>query len=173
MIKMTSARAAKELRRLTDQRDALFNREKKTSVFMAALQEDIESVRPVYSFEETQAELRRIEDSVRRLKHSINQFNLSTAVPGFDMTIDQMLVYIPQLTERSKRLDKMRSRLPKERADTGFSRSQIIEYCYANYDVKAAEEAYRETAEELARAQNALDIVNATIEFDVDIDPQV
>lgn len=33
MTKMTSARAAKELRSLNDQRDALFNREKKTSAF--------------------------------------------------------------------------------------------------------------------------------------------
>ena len=48
---------------------------------------------------------------------------------------------------------------------------QIIEYIYANYDVKAAEQAYRVTMEELARAQNALDMVNATIEFDVDFEP--
>lgn len=171
MTKMTSARAAKELRSLNDQRDALFNREKKTSAFTAALQEDIESVRPNYNFEETQNQLQQIEDRVRRLKHSVNHFNLTTIVPGFEMTVDQMLVYIPQLTERSKRLDKMRRRLPKERAENGFNRTQIIEYIYANYDVKAAEEAYRVTMEELACAQNALDMVNATIEFDVDFEP--
>ena len=77
MTKMTSARAAKELRSLNDQRDALLNREKKTSAFTAALQEDIESVRPNYNFEETQNQLQQIEDRVRRLKHSVNHFKIS------------------------------------------------------------------------------------------------
>lgn len=62
-----------------------------------------------------QLQLRELEDKIRKVKHAINQFNLTQDVPGFNMTIDQMLIYIPQLTARKNKLNRMRSRLPKER----------------------------------------------------------
>ena len=87
------------------------------------------------------------------------------------MTIDQMLIYIPQLTARKKRLDGMRSKLPKERVQSTFGRgNNIIEYDYANYDIAKAEEAYTAVSDELAKAQNALDAANATVLLEADID---
>ena len=171
MTQMTSAMAAKELKKLNDKHDALISREKKSRVFTAAIQENIEDARPAYDFEETQNELRRIEESVRKIKHSINSFNLTQKVPGFDMTIDQMLVYIPQLTARKRKLSYMCDRLPKERCDNGgISRSSsIVEYEYSNYDIEQAEAEYSQVADELAKAQNALDNVNSTVEFEVEI----
>ena len=111
------------------------------------------------------SELAEIESQIRKLKHAINQFNLTQVVPGFDMTIDQMLVYIPQLTARKKKLDHMRSNLPKERI-TSFS-SNFVEYNYSNYDIEQAEADYEMAADELARAQTALDTVNTTVDFEV------
>ena len=168
-MKMTSAQAAKELKKLNDQYDALIDREKKVSVFTVATQEEVESVRPEYDYEGTQEALKRIEGKIRSLKHAINCFNLNQVVPGFDMTIDQMLVYIPQLTRRKKRLDEMRSRLPKERVKERFGRpSALVEYNYSNYDIKQAEEEYMLTVDELAKAQTALDTVNTSVLFEVD-----
>ena len=163
--------AAKELRRLNEQHEALTNKENKSIVFTAAIQEELEDARPAYDFAEMQRELNEIEETIRRIKHSINAFNLTQEVPGFDMTIDQMLVYIPQLTARKKKFDYMRRRLPKERCDkSGYSRStSIVEYEYSNFDIKQAEEEYTLVAEELAKAQNALDKVNSTVKFDVGI----
>ena len=100
MSKMTSAQAAKELRKLNDQHDALLTRENKSREFVAAIQEDVEKIRPEYEYAGVQRELDGIEGQIRALKHAINTFNLSQGVPGFGMTIDQMLVYIPQLTAR-------------------------------------------------------------------------
>ena len=100
-MRMTSAQAAKELRKLNDQHDALLAKENKSREFTAAIQEDVESIRPAYGYEDIQAELARLEAQIRRLKHTVNTFNLSQEIPGFDMTIDQMLVYIPQLTART------------------------------------------------------------------------
>lgn len=170
-MKMTSAQAAKELRKLNDQHDALYEMEVKAREFTAAIQEDIESVRPKYDYEEIQRNLTLLEESIRKLKHAINTFNLSQDVPGFDMTIDQMLVYIPQLTARKKKLNHMRKRLPKERENGGgYGRSSnIVEYNYANYDIKRVGEDYDATADELAKAQNALDSVNTTVEFEVEL----
>ena len=50
MTKMTSAQAAKELRKLNDQHDALLARENKSREFVAAIQEDVEKIRPEYDY---------------------------------------------------------------------------------------------------------------------------
>ena len=168
MMKMTSAQAAKELKKLNDQHDMLLSMESKARTFTAAIQEDVESVRPPYDYDARQAELAELESRIRTLKHAINMFNLSQEVPEFNMTIDQMLVYIPQLTARKKKLDYMRKKLPRERETSGYGRSSnIVEYNYANYDIARVEEDYLNTADELAKAQNALDSVNNTVEFEV------
>ncbi len=75
-------------------------------MFIAAVGEDIESVRPDYNYQETQDALEAVDKKIRLLKHTINCFNTTHMVPGFDMTIDQILVYIPQLSERKARLLK-------------------------------------------------------------------
>ena len=168
MTKMTSAQAAKELRKLNDQHDALLARENKSREFVAAIQEDVEKIRPEYDYAGIQDELDRMERRIRALKHAINTFNLSQEVPGFGMTIDQMLVYIPQLTARKKKLDYMRKKLPRERENIGYSRSSnIVEYNYANYDIAAVEADYVKTVDELSAVQNALDQVNSTVLFEV------
>jgi len=164
---MTSAMAAKELKKLNERHEALLGMERKSSEFVAAIQEDIETVRPEYDFQAVQKEFLEIEARIRVLKHAINRFNQSQTVPGFDMTIDQMLVYIPQLTARKRKLDYMRSLLPRERIQGGRGASNIIEYKYTNYDVKEAEKEYLAVTEELAKAQNALDLVNSTVGFEV------
>lgn len=169
-MKMTSAQAAKELRKLNDQHDALLARENKSREFVAAIQEDVEKVRPEYDYASTQEELAKMEAQIRTLKHAINTFNLSQEVPGFGMTIDQMLVYIPQLTARKKKLDYMRKKLIRERVEGNYGRTNnIVEYSYANFDLSAAEADYQKTADELAAAQTALDQVNSTVEFEVEV----
>ena len=100
--------------------------------------EDIESVRPAYDYAKTQARLEELEGTIRRLKHAINRFNTTQVVDGFGITIDEMLVYIPQLTKRKSKLLEMKSRLPKERVEEQYGRqSNIIDYTYTNYDLAA------------------------------------
>ena len=167
---ITSAVAAKQLRRLNERHEALLNREQKSCCFTAAIQEDPESIRPAYDFAATQRELAEVEEQIRRLKHSLNVFNATYVLPDFGMTIDQMLIYIPQLTARKRRLDQLRSRLPKEREQPVGRSGNLIEYSYANYDIAAAEADYLTASEELARAQNALDAANSAVTFEADID---
>ena len=121
--------------------------------------------------EATQAQMEAVETKVRRVKHAINAFNHATVVPGFDMTIDEMLVYIPQLTEKKRRLSDMANRLPKERVNSGhYGNKSIVEYQYANYDVAAAMADMVRVSDELARAQTALDAVNSSAQLEVDLD---
>ena len=54
-MKLTSAMAAKELKKLNEKHEALLSMEDKASMFVAAIQEDIETVRPEYSYVDVQA----------------------------------------------------------------------------------------------------------------------
>lgn len=110
----TSAQANKLLKKLNDEYTALLDKETRSRDFRAAMGEDVESVRPVYDYAETQIRLAELEAKIRKLKHAINIFNATQTVDGFDMTIDELLVYIPQLTKRKSKLLEMKSRLPKE-----------------------------------------------------------
>ncbi|MBR1383636.1 MAG: hypothetical protein IJ555_07500 [Ruminococcus sp.] len=169
-MKVTSAQAAKMLRQLNEAHRALRLREDQSKTFLAALGEDVESARPEYDYAGTQQELEAIEGKIRKLKHAISVFNTTTVIPEFGITVDEMLVYLPQLSQRESRLSNMKAALPKTREATHLrSSSSVIDYRYANYDIKQAETDYNKAADELARAQTALDVINNTVEFEIDL----
>ena len=169
-MKVTSAQAAKLLKKLNEEYSALINKERLSSTFLAASGEDPESLRPAYDYAETQRKLSEIEKKVRTVRHALNLFNSTHTVPGFDMTVDQILVYIPQLTSKISKLSDMKSKLPKMRVDDRYGKSSnIIDYTYTNYDIAAAEADFEAASDELARAQLALDTLNTTEVFDIDI----
>ena len=169
-MQYTSAQAAKILRRLNEERGALLNMEAQSKDFLASVGEDPEDVRPVYDYAETQAKLAELEEKIRKVKHAISVFNTTTLVPEFGMTVDQLLVYIPQLSQRKNKYADMMSKLPKAR-ETGaaYTRGNIIDYRYANYDIASAEKDYSEAADTLGRAQTALDVVNNTLTMVIDL----
>lgn len=169
-MKMTSAQAAKLLRQWNESLKALQRREENTKTFLASLGEDLESVRPEYDYTAMQAEQAAIEANIRKLKHTLNVFNTTTIIPEFEMTIDQMLIYLPQLTNRLEKLSRMKELLPKQRENAMYSRnSAIIDYRYANYDIQTVEKDYEVLAETLAKAQTALDYINNTVLLEVDL----
>lgn len=160
-MKYTSAEANKLLKKLNDEYAALLEKERRGRDFRAAMGEDVASVRPAYDYAKTQAHLAELEENIRRIKHAVNCFNTAQSVDGFNMTIDEMLVYIPQLTKRKSKLLEMKSKLPKERVEEQYGRqSNIIDYTYTNYDLAAVEADYEKAVDELSRAQLALDAVN-------------
>ena len=160
-MKYTSAGANKLLKKLNDEYAALLEKERRSRDFRAAMGEDIASVRPAYDYAKTQACLAELEEDIRRIKHAVNCFNTAQIVDGFNMAIDEMLVYIPQLTKRKSKLLEMKSKLPKERVEDQYGRqSNIIDYTYTNYDLAAVEADYKKAVDELSRAQLALDAVN-------------
>ena len=169
-MKYSSAEAAKLLRKLNEEVENLEDQEVKRREFNAALGEDVETVRPAYDYADTQRKLKELQAKIRTVKHALNCFNSTKEVPGFDMTIDQLLVYIPQLSRRKQKLAMMSSCLPKERAKVSGLGSQIIDYRYANYDIEAAKADYQRVSDELAKAQTALDLVNTTMTMEIKID---
>lgn len=165
-MKMTSAEAAKLLRKMNEELNALCCLEEQGKVFTVSPGEKEEELRPAYDYNATRDAMTDLEARIRRVKHAVNCFNCSTQVPGFDMTIDQMLVYLPQLSARKQKLSGMKNVLPRTRV-TRFS-SNLVEYTLINYDQAQVAADYEAVADELARAQNALDIVNTTLTFEVE-----
>lgn len=167
---LTSAEANKLLKKVTEERNMIIAQEEQTSKFNAAIGEDVEAVRPEYNYSSVQFELAKYEYKIRAIKHAINVFNTTTLVGDTGMTIDEALVYIPQLTEKKRRLFVMQKRLPKQRTSVyGMGNNSVIDYTYANYDVEITKKDYVTVSDELRDIQTALDLVNSTITFDIEI----
>lgn len=114
--------------------------------------------------------LESCDEKIRILKHAINCFNTTTLVGDTGMTIDQVLVYIPQLTEMKNRLFDMQSRLPKQRVSVGgIGNNTVIDYLYTNYSVEQAQEDYTKVSDELRSIQTALDVVNTTVKMEFEL----
>lgn len=170
-MKYTSSQAGKMLRKLNDDHAALLRKEEMSKDFLVSLGENAESVRPEYEFLSTQKELEEIERKIRIVKHALNVFNSQTVIPEFDITIDEMLVLIPQLSKRKQKLATMKGKLPKMREQSnGYARiSSVVEYRYLNYEVSEVESEYEKVVELLAKAQMALDLANNSQTLEIDL----
>ena len=84
------------------------------------------------------------------------------------MTIDEMLVFLPQTSDRLRKLEDMLAKPEKSRAmNTG--RTSIIEYEYLNYDLQKVQQDYDALLDLKNRALTALDVVNNTVPFEAEI----
>lgn len=164
-MKITSAAANKMVRELNNQIDMLKIVEDQSEKYNCSVGENPDDVKPEYNFFDTQEKLWDLEDQVRKLKHAINVFNTSTYISKFNMTIDQILIWMPQLSQRITKLEKMASRIPKIRVNQYGS--NIVDYQIINYDLEEIKNELDKHVKLLNDVQNELDIINNTKEFDI------
>lgn len=161
-MKMTSSEANKLLRKYEDEKAMLSRQEAKMTSFHCAVGEKIEDCKTEYVFSEMQKRIEAVDEKIIKLKHAINVFNTTTEVNG-DLTIDQVLIRLPQLNTRKLVLDGMRKQLSKERYSIN---SGIIDYVYTAYDPAEANAEYEKVSKEISDLQLALDRINTTKTFD-------
>ena len=166
-MKMTSAEANKRIRQLRDEIELIEAQEKNGYRFVAATIEDPEEVRPGYDYTATAAKLDACEEKIRRIKHALNVFNAGTKPEGLDMTIDEILVWLPQASVRLSRLARMLAEPEKERV-CNSGRTSIIEYNYANYSYDEVRRDFDRLTERKNKALTALDVANNTLQFEVE-----
>lgn len=169
-MEYTSAEANKLLKKLNDTYQALLYEEGQSSTFLAAIGENPESLRPEYDYAAAQKKQRELEEKIMIVKHAINLFNTTHTVPGFSMTIDQALVYLPLLSARVKKLSEMKARMPKARENhDGYSSyGNLVDYRHINYDRLEVAKDYEAAFDELCRLQTALDAANNIEKFRID-----
>lgn len=168
-MKYSSQKPGKILKRTEEELSSLCMQELQSKEFNAAVGENVESVRPAYSFSEVQNKKEILHAKIRKIKHALNVYNVSTVIPEFDMTIDQILIYIPQLTTLKKLYADMKNKMPKMRVPN-FRATNIIDYVYTNYDGKEVAEKYNEVSETLAAVQMALDKINSVESIEIELD---
>jgi DNA repair ATPase RecN len=163
---ITSKEANKLLKKCYDELEITRIKENQSLYFIAAAGEVIESVRPEYDFESTQRKIEAINSNVLHIKHRLNKFNTSTTLENSNLTIDEVLVLLPQLNELKNKYERMLKHLPKNRR---VSSGTFIEYEYANYDLKAVETSYNNITRDINGLQLELDKVNSTARFEIDL----
>ncbi len=166
-MKLTSAQAAKLLRKLREERDALLRQEQRSYVFNATASENIEDVRPDYDYRQVNNKLEELDSRIRVIRHALNTFNINTVVPETGMTIDTLLMYIPYLTDKKNKLTAMAARLPKERASVRGYDQGIVDYVIVNYPLDEVKRDLEQVTDELSKAQLALDYINSTVELEI------
>ena len=168
MPQVTSAEANKIIKDLRSQRTELLAVEAGIKSFVVAIEENVEDVRPEYDFATYQKNLEKIDAEIRKYKHALNVFNTTTVVPNTDgMTIDEVLVTLPQLSERLRTLSSMAITQPKSRV-RGYGPQPHIEYNIANYDIDAVKDTCNRIKESINNLQLNLDLVNSTVKFNVE-----
>ena len=96
--------------------------------------EDPSAKKPEYDYEETRDQLKYFDDSVRLAKHTINSFSVSRYVPEYNMTLDELEMYLEDLDRRFNTLKELGEAHPIKR--TIVNRS--VRHTIANYDLKQA-----------------------------------
>ena len=168
-MKYTSAEANKLLKTLEKKREKIAGKEKKVAKFTVSSTENVEELRPGYDFADTQQQLAKIDEDIRKVKHAINVFNVTHEIPGFDgVTIDQALIWLPQMNIEAKKLAAMAESIERERVES--FRTTIIDYVIANYDIEEAEKAYDEMRDKLNKLQLALDVANTTQTIEIHVE---
>lgn len=163
-MKVTSKECNKILDTLKDKKSKLLTHENSVSTYHAAVGENEDNLKPDYDFYATQKEIDDIDSEIIRVKHLLNLFNSSTIVDDTGLTIDQVLIKMPQLIYKKNKLYKMMNKVKRDRSQlTG----NIIDYIYTSYEPKQAEVMYDAVNEEIANLQLALDKVNTTVTFEI------
>ncbi len=147
-----------------------FIKERIAELHKADLQDSMEEVddfqsEPLvstYSYEENREAIRKLREREEAIHRALSLFNLTTKVPGFDLTVSEGLLRLGQLRNEIDVLATLASRHQIRKVGSyGCSRYQKC--CY---DVAKAKEDLAAMREERTSLQVAIDRLNLTSDID-------
>lgn len=163
-MKMNSDYANKTIKNLQAEIDSLLQNEEIGKSYSYGVSET--PVIPEYSFSDTQEKLFALRNKIAVLRHAINVFNITEKIGGFDITVDEALGRMSMLNGEKKRLyDLLQIPEQTRRREYGSREADII--C-RNFDAAEVQKEYDRITDELMRIQQAINIANLTVEFDVE-----
>ncbi|MBO7732603.1 MAG: hypothetical protein J6S67_08625 [Methanobrevibacter sp.] len=165
----TSSEANKLLRNTQSQIDQLSSIADKSVVFTALATDNPDDFRPQYDFRKSENKISELMEKVRTIKHAINKFNSSTKIDELNMTIDELLVALPQWNKRLAFYEGLLYKQPK----TCKSAYSTPTYEYTNYSLEEVRMAYDNLSDLISTAQIKLDHLNNTVQFDIPVNIEV
>jgi len=166
MMKMNSDYANKTIKNLQAEIDSILQEEANTRTYSHAASE--KPVITPYSFADTQKKLGELRHKIAVIRHAVKKFNIRTKLPGYDKTVDEGLGYMSMLHIEKKRLYAM-TQIPDVDRTRSYG-SKEADYVHRNFDLAEVQRAYKNVCDELMRIQQAINTVNLTKEFDVDVE---
>ena len=148
----------KEIKRLEGETDSWTTHERNNCRVSYMVGED--PILPNYDYTETSGALLEYDDRIRKLKGLLAYANATTIVEGFDMTINEALIYLAQLNARVRRYDYLISFQKLTRKTVGIDGK--IEYTKILYDQEDAGRKLEEAKSEVIQLQMAIDRTNLT-----------
>ena len=143
------------------ERRELLKEEKKACSYRVMEGEDPSAKKPEYDYVETWNQLMEFDDSIRSVKHAINSFSVSRYVPEYDMTLDELEMYLEDLDRRFNTLKELGDAHPIKR--TIVNRS--VRHTIANYDLKQARKDSERLDDERRKVRKIISEIKESEEF--------
>lgn len=144
------------------ERRELLKEEKKVCSYRVMEGEDSSAKKPEYDYEETLNQLMEFDDSIRSAKHTINSFSVSHYVPEYNMTLDELEMYLEDLDRRFNTLKELGAAHPIKR--TIVNRS--VRHTIANYDLKQARKDCERLDDERRKVRRIISEIKESEEFE-------
>ena len=144
------------------ERRELLKEEKKVCSYRVMEGEDPSAKKPEYDYVETWNQLMEYDDSIRSVKHAINSFSVSRYVPEYNMTLDELEMYLEDLDRRFNTLKELGDAHPIKR--TIVNRS--VRHTIANYDLKQARKDSERLDDECRKVRRIISEIKESEEFE-------
>lgn len=138
---------------------------KNYSIYTYSSGENVDEVKPDFNYDELLNKYKEINDKIVKYKHLINVHNITTKLDGYDFTIDEVLCYIPLISDLRDNLIRM-GNIPERNRSTDSFRG-MVEYTCTNYDPKIARKDGVDISNEISKILIALDCSNSVKSIEI------
>ena len=158
-MKKCNTQIMKEIKKLEDYRTKWLNVERANCTVSYIQGED--PVSTDYDYQTTRDSIEYFDNEIRRLKGLLAYSNVTTIVDGFDMTINDALIYLAQLKQKELHYNFLMGKNKLVRSTSGFGNVNI-EYTKILYDQDVVREELNKVTETIMLLQMAIDRTNLT-----------